>query len=104
MTLFKKIGAIIIGFLLSIKVFAVKVYAKAISDHLTQPEYGIVEPLPKSSPNYLKIFTTIVIPIVLLIGLVVYFVKSKSKIWKKILVAIIIVVLYIIFRNIFGDI
>ena len=103
MALLKKIGTIIIGVLLSIKALEIKVYEKSISDTLLACDYGIVEPVQKSS-IILKIFTTIAIPIVLLIGLIVYFVKSKSKIWKKILVTISVVVLYIIFRIILSNI
>lgn len=72
MAIFKKIGTIIIGVLLSIKALAIKVYAKLISNSLLACDYEIVEPIQKSS-IILKVFTMIAIPIVLLIGLIVYF-------------------------------
>lgn len=104
MKLLKKIGIMIISVLLSIKVLAIKVYAKAINDPLlAECDYGIVKPVQKISIG-LKMLTTIAIPIVLLVGLSIYFVKSKSKVWKKILVAIGIIVIYIIFRIVLSNI
>lgn len=103
MKLLKKLGMTIIGILLSIKTLTLKVYAKSISDPMLVCDYGIVEPVQKTSIG-VKVFTTIAIPIVLLLGLIIYFVKSKSKVWKKILVAISVVTLYIIFRIILSNI
>ena len=44
MAIFKKIGTIIIGVLLSIKALAIKVYAKLISNSLLACDYIIVGP------------------------------------------------------------
>lgn len=104
MKILRKIGKTIIGVLLSIKIFALKVYANAVIDTpLTVCDYGVVEPVQKTS-IIAKIFTTIAIPIVLLIGLIIYLVKSKSKIWKKILVTISVIAIYIIFRIVLSNI
>lgn len=102
MKLLKKIVIMIISILLSIKTVSIKVYAKAINDPLLACDYGIVEPVQKNSIG-LKILTTIAIPIVLLVGLSIYFVKSKSKVWKKILVAMWIIVAYIILKIILSN-
>lgn len=103
MRLLKKIGIMIIGVLLNIKILAIKVYAKTINDPLLACDYGIVEPVQKNS-IVLKILTTIAIPIVLLVGLSIYFAKSKSKVWKKMLVVIGIIIIYITFAIILSNI
>lgn len=102
MKILKKLGAVITGFLLSVKALAVKVYAINSVDFM-EPAYGVYPPEP-ATPSIAKIFSTILIPVILLIGLIVYFIKSKSKVWVKLAITILVIALYILFRVIIDNI
>lgn len=104
MKVLKKIGLSIVAFFISIKTLALKVYAKTTFDQMTVCDYGVIEPERQVVPNIARLFSNILIPLVLLVGLVVYFVKSKSKVWKKVLITISIVVLYIVFAIIMNNV
>lgn len=100
----KKIGLSILAFFISIKTLALKVYAKTTFDQMSVCDYGVIEPERQIAPNIARIFSNVLVPLVLLIGLVVYFVKSKSKVWKKVLITLGIIVLYIIFAIIMNNV
>lgn len=96
MKVFKKVGLIFTSIALGLKTFASKVYAMAIEDIPIQCDYGVqLEPEPSMATN---IVSTIIVPIILLIGLIVFLVKSTGSLLKKIIVTIGVVVAYIIFR------
>ena len=96
MKILKKMGLIFTSVILSIKVLATKVYAVAINDIPVQCDYGVQ--LKPESSIATNIVSTIIVPIILLIGLIVFFVKSTSSVAKKIIVSIGVVGAYIIFR------
>ncbi len=104
MKLLKKLGIAIIGVIVSLKSLILKVYAKSINDPMLVSDYGVIDPTKQNVPNIAKIFGTIVIPIVLLIGIIVYFAKSKSKIWEKVLITIGVIAVYIVFAVIINNI
>lgn len=104
MKVLKKIGLSITAFFISIKTLAIKVYAKTTFDQMTVCDYGVIEPERQVVPNIARIFSNVLIPLVLLVGLVVYFVKSKSKVWKKVIIALGIIGLYIIFVIIMNNV
>lgn len=108
MKILKKIGLSIVAFFISIKTLALKVYAKTTFDAMSACDYGI-EPLQPTSTEesivavVAKIFGTIIIPIALLVGIVVYLVKSKSKVWKKVIITLGIVIVYTIFAIVMNN-
>ena len=91
----KKISIIFTNILLGVKNLATKVYATTISDIPIQCEYGVENPERNLVSN---IISTIIIPAILLIGLVIFFIKSTSSLLKKIIVSVIVIMGYIIFR------
>lgn len=96
MKILKKLGLFFTSFALGFKTLISKVYAMAIDDIPIQCDYGVqLEPEPSILTN---IASTIIIPIILLIGLIVFLVKSTSSIVKKVIISIVVVVAYIIFR------
>lgn len=96
MKLLKKIGTIFTSCVLGITKLASKVYAASIYDMPIQCDYGVqLEPEPSITTN---IASTIIVPIILLIGLIVFLVKSTSSVLKKVIVSVSVVVAYIIFR------
>lgn len=105
MKILKKLKLIIISFILIIKSMFVKVYAIS-SDRININavcEYGVIDPHP-SVTLISSILSTTIVPLVLLIGIVVFFIKSTSSILKKILISIGIIILYIVFRIIRNNI
>ena len=68
--------------------------SKFFRDSRSQPDYGI----PITSPILIKwrLARTFVIPIALLIGLIVYFKKSKSSKKKKLFVSIGVIILTVL--------
>ncbi len=96
MKLLKKIGTIFTSCVLGITKLASKVYAASIYDMPIQCSYGVqLEPKP-SITTYIA--STIIVPIILLIGLIVFLVKSTGSVLKKVIVSVGVVVAYIIFR------
>ncbi len=86
-----------------------KVYAQTTFNAMSAADYGI-EPLePVTTEESIiavvaKIFGAIIVPVALLVGIIVYFIKGKSEVWKKILITIGIVVIYIAFAVIINNI
>ena len=104
MKIIKKIGAIFIGLITCIQIFFYKVYADYRFE--VGPVYGIEEP-PKSVNLIMDILgklRIIFIPIILLIGIIVYFKKSKSSKKKKMLITIGIVSLTVIIYFVINEI
>lgn len=101
MRILKKISIIMTSILLGIKALATKVYAIAIDDIPVQCDYGVEMPEPSPASN---ITSTIIIPAILLIGLIVFFIKSTSSLLKKIIVSVIVIIGYIIFRVILKNV
>lgn len=96
MKLLKRFGKIFTSCALGITTFVTKVYAIAIHDIQIQPDYGVqLEPEPSIATN---LASTIIVPIILLIGLIVFLVKSTSSVLKKVIVSVGVVVAYIVFR------
>ncbi len=103
MKILKKIGTIIAVFLLTIKTLALKVLATVanINGITVGTLYGVEQPV---SSKIVKIFSTVIIPIILLIGLIIYFIKSKRKEWVKVAITIGVIILYILFGVIIDNI
>ena len=96
MKFLNKLGLVFNSCVLGITAFASKVYAMSIYDTPIQCDYGVqLEPEPSIVTN---IATTIIVPIILLIGLIVFLVKSTGSVLKKVIVSVGVVVAYIIFR------
>lgn len=91
MKLIKKIKKCIIG----IGVFFLTFYHKVLGTEVMQPDYGV----PISGKEWFliiwSVINIIIVPIVLLLGLVTYFKKSKSSTKKKIIISILAVTLAI---------
>ena len=97
MKIIKKIGAIFIGLITCIQTFCYKVYA----DYRFEigPDYGIEEP-PKSVNHIMDILgklKILIIPVILLIGFIAYYKKSKSDKYKDIVKIAIFIMSIVIF-------
>ena len=98
----KKLGMIVTSIFISLKTLAFKVYAVSIDDMHMQTDYGVqLEPRPTLAVN---IVSAIIIPIVLLIGIIIYCIKSTSSVLKKAIVSIGVVLAYILFRIIIKNV
>lgn len=96
MKITKKLGKMVTGIIISLKALAFKVYAVSIDDMHMQTDYGVqLEPKPTLAVN---IASTIIIPIVLLIGIIIYCIKSTSSVLKKAIVSIGVILAYILIR------
>lgn len=97
----KKCLMVIGTFLLTVPT---KVFATTRGDIDIAPAYGIPASV-ESKNNMLNIFRMFIIPIVLLIGIIIYLKKSKSSKKKKILITIGIIaitaILYFIIDKIY---
>ena len=95
MKIVKKLGVVIAGVIVSLKAWALKVYAASMDVLQTQAEYGVkIEP---KSTAFMHVISMIIIPIALLLGIVIYCIKSKSSVLKKVILSIVAVLVYIIF-------
>ena len=100
MKILSKVKSIMLGFGVSIWTLTNNVLAITASNIIVkEPEsaetlYGVYNPSPIRMG--LKIAKTFVIPIILIIGLIIYFKKSKSSNKKKILVSLLFVVIAVI--------
>lgn len=92
----KKTGAFFTGIIIGIKSMIIKVYAVNL-EVIAEPEYGIPEPEPKTN----SLATNIIIPIILLIGIIVFCKKSTSSVLKKVIVSAVVVIAYILIRFLF---
>ena len=96
------------------KIFAVMSDHRAEQDLYGPPPFEITTPALYGPPepentirNFLNIFRWVIIPIAFLIGIIVYFKKSKSSLKKKIIVticaiaiiAIVYCIIYLIISN-----
>lgn len=97
MKLLKKLGVVFTSFALSMKALVMKVHAVSGFDIEAVCDYGVVTPQPEPTIAT-NIVSTIIVPIILLIGLIVFLVKSTSSVLKKVIVSVGVVVVYIIFR------
>jgi len=95
MKVFNKFKKIILGVETIIFTLSTKVWANdIISEDFFEPAYGVKNPAIKS--NYtIKVFEFMVIPILLILGLITYCIKSKSSIKRKTIVTIISTVIAI---------
>lgn len=76
------------------KVFATPMQPlNIIENDITSPKYRVQHPIES---NFFNLFQFVFIPLVLLIGFIVYYKKSKSPKKKKVLIMIIIVLITII--------
>lgn len=102
MKILKKLGLVFNSCVLGIIMLVSKVYAISIHDIPSASDYGVqLEPEPSMSTN---IASTIIVPIILLIGIVVFLVKSTSSVLKKVIVSVGVVGAYIVFRIIMNSI
>ena len=76
MKILKRLGMIATSLFISMKTLALKVYAVSIDNMHMQTDYGVVKIEPKST-RIINIALTIIIPVILLIGIIIYCVKSK---------------------------
>lgn len=67
-----------------------------ILEYLQQPDYGVRNPNQNSSIELGNVYKFLAVILVLLIGLIVYFKKSKSSIKKKVLIAILAIAIAIL--------
>lgn len=96
MKLLKRFGKIFTSCALGITTFVTKVYATSTIPIPIQCDYGVqLGPEPSLTS---KLASTIIVPIILLIGLIVFLVKSTSSVLKKVIVSAGVVVAYIVFR------
>ena len=102
MKLLGKLGKILLSGVIAVKVFVVKTYAVNVQDY-TVCDYGVFEPVEKVSVAR-NIGITIIVPIVLLIGLIVFLLKSTGSALKKTVVTIGVVLAYILFRIIMKNV
>ena len=98
MKIIKKIGTIFILLITSIQTFCYKVYADYIISH-PQPDYGIREPSKVANPimDILGKLKILIIPVIVLIGFIVYSKKSKSDENRNILKIAIFIMSIVIF-------
>ena len=100
MKILEKIKKKIIGIGTFLITIPVKVFAVELMD--IQPEYGVQQPVPKLEPastignNIWNVCKTLVIPLILLIGIIIYFKRSKSTVKKKIFITILIISIVLI--------
>lgn len=96
MRILKKLGMIVTGIFISMKALALKVYAVSIDNAHIQTDYGVQ--IEQKSTIIMNIASTIIIPVILIIGIIIYCVKSTSSILKKIIVSIGVVLAYILLK------
>ena len=97
MKILKRLGIIATSLFISMKTLALKVYADSIDNMHMQTDYGVVKIEPKST-RIINIASTIIIPVILLIGIIIYCVKSKSSVLKKAIVSIGVILAYVLIR------
>lgn len=93
MKVFEKIGKVFVLIFIFLKGITAKVYATYIELKI-QPEYGVMEPV-KETTAFLKVWDIIkklyFIPIALLVGIIMYLIKSKASVKKKIFVIFVLI-------------
>ena len=96
MKIFKKLGKILTASFIALKALIVKAYATNIQME-TVCDYGVFEPVRETSTSQ-NIALTIIVPVIMLIGLVVFLIKITGSIWKKTIRSIGVVLAYILIR------
>lgn len=96
MKIFKKLGKILTASFIALKALIVKAYATNIQME-TVCDYGVFEPVRETSTSQ-NIALTIIVPVIMLIGLVVFLIKSTGSILKKTIISIGVVLAYILIR------
>ena len=97
MKFFKKIGIIFINTITYIQIFFYKVYANIRIE--VGPVYGVEEP-PKSKDiimESISILKMLIVPVILLMGFIVYNKKSKNNKYKDIVKIAIFIMSVVIF-------
>lgn len=90
-------------FLSAISAFFISLYSKVIAAEMVvlygvpppQADYGVPTPIPKLVILW-RILQIFVIPIVLIIGIIVYLKKGKNPIIKKIIIGLMIVAIIVL--------
>lgn len=109
MKAFEKIGkkfALVFIFLNGI---IAKVYSEYYAVVGTQCAYGVYAPVRETTASQQSqhivstIIMTTIIPLIMLIGLIVFFIKSTGSVLKKIIVSIGVVLLYVLIRVLFKN-
>lgn len=80
----------------ALKTFIVKAYAVNIQMEVIC-DYGVIEPIRETSILQ-NIALTIIVPIIMLIGLIVFLIKSTGSIVQKTIISIGVVLAYILIR------
>lgn len=86
-----------------ISVFFISLYSKVIAAQMVtlygvppvQADYGVPTPISKLSIVW-KILQIFVIPLVLIIGMIVYLKKGKNPVIKKIIIGLMIVIIIVL--------
>ena len=95
MNILKKTGIILSSYILSL---GTNVKASYGFDPMAATDYGIELRDDKPSFIFEKIANSAIIPIVLILGIIIYCIKSTSTILKKIIISGSIILAYILFR------
>ena len=96
MKIVKKLGTIATSIFIIMKALALRVYAVSIDNIHMQTDYGVqIEP---KSTKIINIASTIIIPVILLTGIIIYCVKSTSSALKKAIVSIGVILAYVLIR------
>lgn len=92
MKILSKLKSVIVGVGIGILTFANKVFAISpdmiIDPGMIETAYGIPRPSPSPIRMIIRIAKTFIIPIAVIVGLLIYFKKSKSSKKKKLLVTL----------------
>lgn len=97
MKLLKKIGKFLISGLVALKtLLVVKVYALSQAEMVC--DYGIEKPVSKDQYFYRDAILTITLPVVMIVGLVVFLIKSKASALKKVVISLWFLIAYILIR------
>lgn len=96
MKIFKKLGKILTASFIALKALIVKAYATNIQMEAVC-DYGVFEPVRETTTSQ-NIALTIIVPVIMLIGLVVFLIKSTGSILKKTIISIGVILAYILIR------
>ena len=96
MKILKKIGKVLTAGFIALKALVVKAYAVNVQME-TVCDYGVFEPVRETSTSQ-NIALTIIVPVIMLIGLIIFLIKSTGSILKKTIISIGVVLAYILIR------
>ena len=91
----KKSKKIILG-LVTASFFLKGLFSKIYASTLPLATAALYGVQPSSTKVGFSIFSLVIMPITLLIGIIVYFIKSKKSIWRKFLFVLIMVGVYFV--------